>query len=170
MFNHFHSILFFQLYLFQYKVSVSKSGTILDVFKALSELNDVPPSRMTATDTYNCRYKGHESHVGPSCVAQSLKSKICRWFVDRFHKVFRPTDGLRGIYEKEVISVFESPEKCRMLPLYLRHVRWDDNVQFALWREAGVATSRLALRWMRDSPRTGCARRTTPSICGANKQ
>jgi len=25
-----------------------------------------------------------------------------------------------------------------------------------------VATSRLALRWMYDSPRTGCARRTTP--------
>jgi len=35
---------------------------------------------------------------------------------------------------------------------------------------ASVATSPLALRWLRDSPRTGCARRTTSNICGANKQ
>jgi len=33
-----------------------------------------------------------------------------------------------------------------------------------------VATSPLALRWMRGSPRTECARKTTPYICGANKQ
>jgi len=33
-----------------------------------------------------------------------------------------------------------------------------------------VATSPVALRWMCDSPRTGCARRTTICICGANKQ
>ena len=34
---------------------------------------------------------------------------------------------------------------------------------------AYVVTSRLALRWMCDSPRTGCARRITPYIWGANK-
>jgi len=34
-----------------------------------------------------------------------------------------------------------------------------------------VVTSRLVLRWMCDSPRTGCARRTTLIyICGAKKQ
>jgi len=33
-----------------------------------------------------------------------------------------------------------------------------------------VATSRLALRWMHGSPRTKCARRTTPYICSTNKQ
>jgi len=32
-----------------------------------------------------------------------------------------------------------------------------------------VATSPLALRWMRGSPRTECARRTTPYVCGANR-
>jgi len=33
-----------------------------------------------------------------------------------------------------------------------------------------VATSPLVLRWMCDSTRTGCAQRTTPYICGVNKQ
>jgi len=33
-----------------------------------------------------------------------------------------------------------------------------------------VATSPLTLSWMRGSPRTECARRKTPYICGANKQ
>ena len=33
-----------------------------------------------------------------------------------------------------------------------------------------VATSPVALRWMCDSPLTGCARRITPYIGGANKQ
>jgi len=33
-----------------------------------------------------------------------------------------------------------------------------------------VATPPLALRWMRGSPRTECARRTTPYVGGANKQ
>jgi len=36
--------------------------------------------------------------------------------------------------------------------------------------QGSVATSPVALRWMCDSPRTGCARRTTIYICGANKQ
>jgi len=34
----------------------------------------------------------------------------------------------------------------------------------------GVATYLVALRWMCDSPRTGCARRTTIHIRGTNKQ
>jgi len=33
-----------------------------------------------------------------------------------------------------------------------------------------VVTSPLALRSMCDSPRTECARRTTPHVCGVNKQ
>jgi len=33
-----------------------------------------------------------------------------------------------------------------------------------------VATSPVVLRLLRDSPRAGCARRTTTYICGANKQ
>ena len=33
-----------------------------------------------------------------------------------------------------------------------------------------IATSPLALRWMCDSPRTGCARSTKLYKCGANKQ
>ena len=33
-----------------------------------------------------------------------------------------------------------------------------------------VATSPLALRWMCDSPQTGCAQRTTPHTSGANQQ
>jgi len=37
-------------------------------------------------------------------------------------------------------------------------------------RDEHIATSRLAFRWMRGSPRTEYARRTTQYICGANKQ
>ena len=33
-----------------------------------------------------------------------------------------------------------------------------------------VATSPVVLRWLCDSPRTGCARRTKIYVCGANKQ
>jgi len=33
-----------------------------------------------------------------------------------------------------------------------------------------VATSPVVLRWLHDSPRTGCARRTRIYVCGANKQ
>jgi len=33
-----------------------------------------------------------------------------------------------------------------------------------------VPTSLVALRWLCDSPRTGCTRRTKIYVCGANKQ
>jgi len=33
-----------------------------------------------------------------------------------------------------------------------------------------VATSPVVLRWLYDSPWTGCARRTKIYVCGANKQ
>jgi len=33
-----------------------------------------------------------------------------------------------------------------------------------------VATSPVVLRWLCDSPWTGCARRTKIHACGANKQ
>jgi len=33
-----------------------------------------------------------------------------------------------------------------------------------------VATSPVVLRWLCDSPRTGCAQRTKIYVCGANKQ
>ena len=36
--------------------------------------------------------------------------------------------------------------------------------------QSSVATSPLALQWMCGSPQTEWARRTTPHICGANKQ
>jgi len=44
------------------------------------------------------------------------------------------------------------------------------NNHFCVIRVSVVATSRLTCRWMCDSPRTRCAWRHTPHICGANKR
>jgi len=35
---------------------------------------------------------------------------------------------------------------------------------------SGVTTSPVVLRWLCDSPRTGCAGRRKMYVCGANKQ
>ena len=52
--------------------------------------------------------------------------------------------------------------------LHKKNVRW---VWFVVKKEGVVvATSPVALRWMCDSPWTGCVRRTTICIQGANKQ
>jgi len=44
------------------------------------------------------------------------------------------------------------------------------NVSAVILVVSVVATFPVALCWMCDSPRTGCARKTTIYICGANKQ
>jgi len=38
------------------------------------------------------------------------------------------------------------------------------------WSDSCVATSPVMLRWLCDSPRTGCAQRTKIYVCGTNKQ
>ena len=58
-----------------------------------------------------------------------------------------------------------SPLDHRWVSRFLRyHWKFDTALWYAI-----VATSPVVLRWLCDSQRTGCARRTTSYICGANK-
>nr|CAB3267545.1 ubiquitin carboxyl-terminal hydrolase 15 [Phallusia mammillata] len=78
----------------KYKVTVPKDGSIDDVCSAVSQYNEYPSADMTATDVYNAR----------------------------FHKIFKRKEGVRAIYEKDYIYIFQSPPGARMLPVYMRHV------------------------------------------------
>ncbi|XP_078494568.1 ubiquitin carboxyl-terminal hydrolase 15 [Ciona intestinalis] len=80
--------------IYKYKVTVNKTGCIRDLCKAVSELTNVPSTEMAATDVYN----------------------------SRFHKIFKPSEGINGIYEKDYIHVFQKPLNMTMVPVYMRHL------------------------------------------------
>ena len=57
-----------------------------------------------------------------------------------------------------------------MNPLQCNLLHWPWQLLYSVLMCGTVATSPAALRWLCDSPRTGCARRTKISMRGANKQ
>ena len=61
----------------QFKVTVPKNGCMRDLCKGLSGLSDVKSSQMIVTDVYN----------------------------HKFHKIYKPEDGLHNILDRDDIFV-----------------------------------------------------------------
>ncbi|XP_043944219.1 ubiquitin carboxyl-terminal hydrolase 15 isoform X2 [Protopterus annectens] len=84
----------------QYKVTVPKMGTIMDLCRALSALSDVPADRVIVTDVYN----------------------------HRFHRIFAADENLSSIMERDDIYIFEMPVNRLedndqvVIPVYLREL------------------------------------------------
>jgi len=82
----------------QFKVTVPKNGCMRDLCKGLSGLSDVKSSQMIVTDVYN----------------------------HKFHKIYKPEDGLHNILDRDDIFVYEVPTTdvehpdIVITPLYLR--------------------------------------------------
>jgi len=66
-----------------------------------------------------------------------------------------------GISDRNKMVLWPGSEGCAELSLHTKNVR---SVQFVVKRRGCCCNLSVVLRWMCDSPQTGCAWRTTPFI------